>query len=162
LALLDSERYPEAERVGREILDLILRTPKRLGTQAHADALVIIGGSRLRQGHASEAEATLRAALTIARRTQVPFVSQRHSPQAWLGEALIRLRRFEEASQLLHGTLISLGREIEPPDAIAGGQRLVDLYTAWGKPEEAAQWRQWLSEKRREPGASDPSASPAQ
>ncbi len=160
-ALLDSERYPEAERVGREILDLILRTPKRLGTQAHADALVIIGGSRLRQGHASEAEATLRAALTIARRTQVPFVSQRHAPQAWLGEALIRLRRFEEASQLLHGTLISLGREIELPDAIAGGQRLVDLYTAWGKPEDAAQWRQWLSEKRREPGASDPSASPA-
>ena len=43
--------------------------------------------------------------------------------------------------------------------SMAGCTRLVDLYTAWGKPEEAAKWQQKLDEvKATESKAADANA----
>lgn len=73
------------------------------------------------------------------------------NPNSWrvpdadsvLGSCLAAQGRFEEAEPLLTGSYLALSKEEgdgaqKVPEAL---QRLIDLYTAWGKPEKAAAYR---------------------
>jgi hypothetical protein len=53
------------------------------------------------------------------------------------GAALTRLGRYAEAEKLLLASQPALGNAPIPDLEQRGRARLVDLYTAWGRPEEA-------------------------
>ena len=61
------------------------------------------------------------------------------------GAAQVALGRFEQAEPLLVDSLAALGRAPIPGLETRGKQRLVELYEAWGKPEQARKARQALA-----------------
>ncbi len=69
-----------------------------------------------------------------------------------LGGALAGQKKFQEAEPLLvEGYSGMKAREAKIPPAAQPRlpealQRLIDLYTAWEKPEQAAEWKQKLEE----------------
>ena len=60
-----------------------------------------------------------------------------------LGAALTALARYSEAETVLLEARRDLDGSASPPgrDVDATNARLVDLYVAWGKPDEAARYR---------------------
>jgi tetratricopeptide (TPR) repeat protein len=60
-----------------------------------------------------------------------------------LGECMTLLKRYEEAEQLLTESLQGFQaiRGEKSPDMVEARQRLVKLYEAWGKQEQAARFR---------------------
>ena len=59
------------------------------------------------------------------------------------GTTLVELERFEEAEELILGALEELEalKGVDPEKVRETAQRAVDLYEAWGKPEEAEKYR---------------------
>ena len=57
------------------------------------------------------------------------------------GAAQVALGHFEQAEPLLVDSLAALGRAPIPGLETRGKQRLVELYEAWGKPEQARKAR---------------------
>ncbi len=105
-----------------------------------------LGDVRAKMGRLEEAEADLRRAVAQLEKTldhDDPLVS---SARSELGALLVRRQRFEEAETLL----------VEAAEALAGHgyfdwearlraqafERVVDLYESWGRPAEAADWRE--------------------
>jgi serine/threonine-protein kinase len=60
-----------------------------------------------------------------------------------LGECLTLLKRYDEAERLLNESYTGLQpvRGEKSPEMVEARRRLVKLYEAWGKPEQAAQFR---------------------
>jgi hypothetical protein len=98
-----------------------------------------------------EAETLLRESLSIR---------QKNEPESWftfeaqslLGGALMGQQRYAEAEPVMllgYEGLKGRAPKLRPPDAEAGlreaQDRLVQLYDAWGRPDEAAKWRERLS-----------------
>jgi serine/threonine protein kinase len=119
----------------------------------------------LDQGKYAEAEALLREGLRIRE-----GVKDRHSfsrkahylgvTQSLLGGSLLGQKKYAEAEPLLlegyHG--IKTGEQIFPlwyrmTWLLGALERLVQLYDAWGKPDEAARWRKKLEEAKAAPQA---------
>ncbi len=100
-----------------------------------------------------EAEALLREALGRAeKRWPSGHFMTEHYRRA-LGVCLAAEGRFEEAEPLL---LLSYERDREllppgHPNHVEGIQKLVDLYIAWGKPEQADHWREERPNRTAEP-----------
>jgi tetratricopeptide (TPR) repeat protein len=128
--------------------DLVTKTRIAKGDKSPemATALSILGGCLLTVNRAAEAEKHFREALQIRTAT---------TPEKWtvsgdksrLGMALTRQKKFSEAEPLLlagYEGLIQRKAKIpytdydEIPAAI---DRLVEFYTASGKPEKADEWR---------------------
>jgi hypothetical protein len=117
-----------------------------------ASALAGLGGNLLlQQGHV-EAEQTLREALAIFEKEQ-PDAWSTFQTRSLLGGALLGQQKYADAQPLLLAGYQGLKqREAEIPakskklltEAL---QRLVRLYDAWGKPEQAEAWRQRLVER---------------
>jgi hypothetical protein len=57
------------------------------------------------------------------------------------GAALAKLRDFESAEQLLLKSQPALAGASIPGLDVRGRQRLAELYTAWGRPADAARYR---------------------
>ena len=115
----------------------------------------------------TEAEAVLRECLTI-RETVEPDDWHTFNTKSMLGAVLVGQAKqlqatdaaapqskFTEAEPLLvqgyegiqqRADKIPHEGKTRPTEAL---QRLVDLYTAWGKPDEAAKWQQKLAKLRR-------------
>ena len=100
------------------------------------------------------AETYLRECLTI-REKKLPDDWLLFSTKSMLGGALAGQKKFQEAEPLLvegYSGMKDREAKIPPaaktrlPEAI---RRLVDLYTAWDRPEEAAKWRAILEETAR-------------
>ncbi len=118
-----------------------------------AGQLVLVAGYLLAGGRYPEAEAYLREGLAIRRQT---------SPDAWetfhttclLGGALLGQKKYADAEPLLRAGYEGMKqREAKAPPA--GKARLTEaagwlvaLYQAWGKPDEAAKWRQELARRK--------------
>lgn len=115
-------------------------------TPAHAKALAVRGSMLLIQKKPAEAELRFRECLEIRRKIQ-PDNWTTYETESMLGEALLDQRKFSEAEPLsLSGYQGMKQRE----DAIPGAdrpritqalERLVRLYEAWGKSDEASRWR---------------------
>ena len=130
----------------------LLVLKERSGTDSlpYAAQLAALGLNLLREEKWPEAEEALREALTTRRK---------HQPEEWttfnsvsaLGGAYLGQERFSKAEPLLVEAYEGMkAREDKIPEAAKvrlteAVQRLVDLYTAWEKPEEAARWKAKLN-----------------
>jgi serine/threonine-protein kinase len=97
----------------------------------------------LARGRLAEAESAFRSATDI-RRDQFGesnmFVAD---VRVWLARCLLEAGRLAEAEPLLLESYPVLADSLgtDYPDTVAARQALIELYTAWGKPEQAAQFR---------------------
>ena len=116
--------------------------PRRLG-----GTLALAGRELLKYGYYAEAEKMLREALTI-REAKLADDWTTFLTQSQLGASLLRQKRYAEAERLLaQGYEGMKAREKAiPPQAkmrlVEALERLVQLYDAAGKADEAAKWRQ--------------------
>jgi tetratricopeptide (TPR) repeat protein len=155
----------EAKRGKPEVAEPLLRelaafVRDQAGADApeHAAPLALLAANLLAQQKYAEAESTARACLAIGEQKQ---------PQGWttsqarslLGAALLGQGKYADAEPLLvqgYQGLKERAQAIPPRDqgrvAEAVG-RLVALYDAWGKKDEAARWRKERDAARAAPPA---------
>jgi len=89
----------------------------------------------------------LHESLDIVERTLPDDSIQRALAQSLLGEALVGQGRFAEAEPLLRAGCGTMAKNPEAPDLNKreGVERLVKLYEAWGRPEQAAEFKAALA-----------------
>jgi tetratricopeptide (TPR) repeat protein len=138
-----AEQLFERERAAR------LRQPGGADDPRTAKVLVSLGLIRLRRKKAAEAEPLLRAALRIYQK-RMPEGWYCFDVQTFLGECLTAQAKYAEAELLLLAGYEGMRQRAKtiPPDAdylAKAGQRVVRLYEAWNKPEQAAEWRAKLA-----------------
>ena len=132
--------YEKAERLFREALTMRQKT---LGNQHPYVAYTLFGlGQMLNdQNRHREAEPLLRQALQIRLDAHGDAAGTTVEVKFALGSCLAALARYEEADSLLLESL-TFYQNKQLDDSIAQvRQALVDLYTAWGKPEKAAAYQ---------------------
>jgi tetratricopeptide (TPR) repeat protein len=141
-ALQAQGRHHDAEIFYREALSI---ADERLDP-GHANRAVYLRNlatALLEQGKAAEAEPPAREALEIFR-TRSPGSWRVADAESVLGGCMAGLGRFAEAEPLLLGSYAVLAREQEGGGARAARtalNRVVGLYTAWGRPDRAAVYR---------------------
>jgi serine/threonine-protein kinase len=139
--LLRTKRYPEAVEWGRKVVALrgvsLPETHPAVGT-----GLQVLGRALGFLGELPEAEGLLRESLAIRSR----MLPEGHwlitSSESVLGEHLTLAGRYPEAERILlaaHDRLVAL-RGRDSYAARDTRDRLRALYTAWGRPTEAAAW----------------------
>jgi serine/threonine protein kinase/Tfp pilus assembly protein PilF len=144
----DQGKYGQADPLSARVLEV----RRRVLGDGHPDtvsALASLGRVRLGLRRYVEAESLLRAALS-AQEKNSPDAWQRYNIQSLLGACLAAQARFEEAEPLTVSAYQGLSqRHIAIPrdswwalDQAAG--RIVQLYRAWGRPQQAAEWRRKL------------------
>ena len=139
-------RFPDAEQLHARVAEIRRRV---LGAQNPftVDALRALGRTRLEQRRYTDAEAALRESLQGAEKS-APDTWQRFEAQSALGASLSGQRRYEEAEPLLlagYQGMLQRKSTIPAEDQSAldqGRTRLAELYEDWGKPDQAAKWRQ--------------------
>lgn len=118
-------------------------------SSTRASALAVRGSMLLVQKKPAAAELKLRESLTLRENIQ-PDAWTTFETKSLLGEALLEQKKYAEAEPLLlsgyqgmkkHEDKIPAREKVRLTKAL---QRLVRLYEAWGKPEEAARWRKEL------------------
>ena len=115
-----------------------------------ARALVDLGLTRLELGKFAEAEAPLREGLAILEKAS-PESWERFDAMVLLGASLSGQKKYPEAEPLMVSGREGLAaRESSIPAPNRGcladaGRRLISLYTDWGKPEKAAEWKAKLT-----------------
>jgi tetratricopeptide (TPR) repeat protein len=113
---------------------------------SHAAALVVRGTVLLHEHKPTEAELKLREALAIRQKAQ-PDDRSTFETKSLLGEALVEEGKFAEAEPLLLSGYEGMKERegTNPPQdktsLIKALRRLVKLYEAWGKEDQAVKWR---------------------
>jgi serine/threonine protein kinase/tetratricopeptide (TPR) repeat protein len=108
-------------------------------------ALLRLGQTLIREGNFTQAESALRESLPIL--TKLSDDAGISNAQSLLGEALTGQKKYTDAEPLLLDGYRGLRNYQDqlsgnrPKKLTEAAQRLVALYTAWGKPDSAAQWR---------------------
>jgi hypothetical protein len=152
LTYLDAGQFDRAEPLLAELLEHARKTkgPEPLEI---AERLAELGLNRLkRQGYA-EAEPLLRECLAI-RTDELPDHWLRFNAQSLLGDALLGQAKYAEAEPLLRqGYAEMKQRETTIPPAAKkrlteAAERLVRLYEATGRADEAKAWREKLAAHR--------------
>jgi tetratricopeptide (TPR) repeat protein len=141
--LVKEARYPEAADWSRRVLALRGKTLDD-PHPAVSTAIQVLGRALAGLDSLEQAEALLRESLALRREHFPPGHWIIASSVSHLGAIVARAGRFAEAESLLVASereLLALrGPQAQPvKDA---RKRLVDLYVAWGKPEEAEKWRE--------------------
>jgi len=158
-AYLAAGRPDAAAQVARIMVEAEGRREPRDDAQ-RAASLGLLGASLIDRADYDEAEPLLREALQLREATADggTAVELRHE----LGEALIGLGRLDEAESLLLETYRTLSDRAEViPVPLRDGllreavERLIRLYEAWGKSEEAARWYRERAALRAEPALPD-------
>jgi serine/threonine protein kinase len=123
---------------------------------AYAGALVALGRCLLHEHKYPEAEQPLREALGLAVKTEPDAWTTFHA-ESLLGRALLGQQKYVEAAPLLtqgYEGLKQRAAQIPPPAKIRVTETLeclVQLYEAWGKPDEAKKWRAELEKLPKPP-----------
>ena len=121
---------------------------------ALAGTLATLGLNLLRQQKPADAEPLLSECLAI-RAKKEPDAWTTFNTKSMLGGALLGQKKYADAEPLLRAGYDGMkDREATIPpqgkvrltEAI---QRLIDLYTAWDKPDQAAEWRKKLGEPKQ-------------
>jgi eukaryotic-like serine/threonine-protein kinase len=143
--LLEQGKLAQAEKLFRQTL-----TARRKFSPADdpnlANALIGLGFTLIKLDRPTEAEPLLREAMEI---------EQKKAPDNWgtfetrnrLGVALLGQKKYAEAESLIvQGYEGMKAREAKIPPQhkkrlTEAAERVVQLYDAWGKPDQAAAWR---------------------
>ena len=141
------------EPVLREFVAFLREHP---GPQSadYAKQLGVLAKNLLDQKKYAETEAFARACLTI-RAKNSPDEWTTFDAQSVVGAAMLGQQKYAEAEPLLVAGYDGMAQRHAkiPPNAkvrlTEALDRLVHLYDAWGKPEEAAKWRAKLSVEAR-------------
>jgi tetratricopeptide (TPR) repeat protein len=139
LWLTDAGQFDEARTLVEESIAVRTRAlgaehPQVAGSlTVKANLMLATGRYAEAIGIAREAERILRIALPADHWQVAAAVNVE-------GAARTRLGEFEAAEKLLLASLEGLAGSALPGIEARGRQRLVELYTAWGKPEEAAKY----------------------
>jgi tetratricopeptide (TPR) repeat protein len=138
--LIEAGSFDEAERLVDEALDI----RRKVMGEDSAD----VGATHTLRANLLLAERHFDAALdaaTEARRILALSLPDDHWRVAMAkntqGAALTGLGRYREAEPLLIGSLAGLNGSPVPDLPARGRERVVELYTAWGKPEEASKYQ---------------------
>jgi tetratricopeptide (TPR) repeat protein len=112
-----------------------------------ADTLERLATSLLAQGNLAMAELVFRECLGVRRAAYDDNHALAVYTESLLGECLTGLGRYDEAERLLLHAYPLLRDQpgADPEPTLAAARRLVKLYEAWGKPDEAARWRTHLN-----------------
>jgi len=153
-AYVDAGRVEEAAKLTEESLAAVRRlVPPE--SPPLANALVMAGKHLVDVKRYEAAEAILRDCVALRERLKDAVPAwQVASARSLLGAALLGQRKYAEAEPLLLAGAQGLSREQQamPPAArsnvAASIQRLVDLYEATGRTDEAARWRKELETHR--------------
>jgi hypothetical protein len=141
-------RWVEAESLRRDSVNRRRKIDKPDSPFLAGD-LAGLGGNLLSQARWSEAELLLRECLAIREKTG-PDDFARFEAMSLLGAALMGQGRYAEAEPLVMPGYEGLNaREAKIPAEgksllAASALRVVRLYEAWGKPEQAAAWKKRL------------------
>ena len=141
--------HVEAERLMREALDIF----RKLYDADHPSVFWTVRGlgAVLRdKGELAEAETLLRAALESLRNTYGDEDPHTAFSRSHLGDCLTRMGRYDEAEVELLQAIRILGTDKTRSRArtTITIKRLAALYEAWGKPEQAAEYRGLLSDQK--------------
>jgi hypothetical protein len=115
-------------------------------TPGHAAALAARGLTLLLEKKPAEAELKLRECLTIRRKIQ-PGDWTTFDTESALGEALLDQKKFAEAEKLLLSGFEGMQQrkdsipDQDQPRLTKALERLVKLYEAWGRSDQASRWR---------------------
>lgn len=141
-ALHAAQRYAEAEAKINETLRIYraATTPQYLN---YATALTVQGLIDNQLGKTADAEKLLRESVQIRAANMPASHFLRAMTEGALGEFLGMQNNFAEAETFLLGSFKSLEHSQDPrsPRIKQARERLVRLYEAWGKAEEAARFR---------------------
>ncbi len=136
------DKAADAERCYREALSIMDAVPDS-DPKNRAIYLRNLASVLVTEGKAAEAEAKAREALSVFRAKQPPTHWRIADTESVLGSCLTDLGRFKEAEKLLLASYPAL--ENDEGDgakhAAEARQRIVELYTKWGKPERVAAYR---------------------
>jgi len=136
----------QANLLARELV-VLQREQAGVDSLEYAGALVLLGRNLLSQDEYAEAEAIVRGCLAIRERKD-PDRWTTFNARSLLGGALLAQEKYAEAEPLLVSGYQGLKvRQAKLPsegerfltDAL---ERLVQLYDAWGRPDQAATWRE--------------------
>jgi non-specific serine/threonine protein kinase/serine/threonine-protein kinase len=141
-----------AEPLLRELADF---SRQRAGPDSlpYAGQLAVLGFNLLRQKKGTEAEAVLRPCLAIRQQKEAEAWTT-FNTQSLLGGALLLQKKYADAEPLLIQGYEGLKyREAQVPAAARSRlsealERLVQLYDAWDKKDQAEKWRKKLAEAR--------------
>lgn len=118
-------------------------------SSSHAAALAVQGSVLLSQKKPAEAELKLRECLAIRQKTQ-PDDWTTFDTKSMLGEALLDQNKYADAEPLLLSGYEGMKQRearVPAPDKAhltKALERLVHLYAAWPKKDNAARWRKEL------------------
>lgn len=144
----DQGKFGQADPLSVRVLEV----RRRVLGDAHPDtvgALASLGRVRLGLRRYVEAESLLRAALN-AQEKNSPDAWQRYNIESLLGACLAAQARFAEAEPLSLAAYAGLWQHqiAIPRDSHwvldQAAERIVQLYRAWGRPQQAAEWSQKL------------------
>lgn len=144
-ALEDARQFDEAEAWRRKWLATVKEKTGPDST-ALADELTGLGLNLLKQDKWSDAESNLRKALAI-RDAKQPDLWQNFNTKSILGSALLGQKKFADAEPLLLAGFQGMkSRQEKIPRAekarvVEAAERLVQLYGALGKNDEATKWQ---------------------
>jgi eukaryotic-like serine/threonine-protein kinase len=141
-----TQRPREAEPLVRESLDMYQQIygPRH---EFVATTFITLGAVLASQGNFTDAAEHYGSAIQLYADLFPPDDARLANARSQRGRCLTRLGQYEEAEQLLleaHRALASTGAT--PPVLTLTVRGLGDLYEAWGKPEQSAQWRARLQE----------------
>ncbi len=140
--LMSHKRFPEAAKWSREVLKLRGKSLPETHL-AISTAMGVLGRSLGPMDSLDAAEGYLRESLELRRKTLPPGHWALASSESILGAHYTLARRFDEAEALLVPAEKKLveARGEDAPVVKDARTRIVALYTAWGKPAEAARWQ---------------------
>jgi len=150
VAYLDAKQEAKASRLFGEYFAL-QRKKQGPNVPAFATTLAVVSERLLKASQFANAEPYLRECLEIHLATQ-PTEWTTFNTQSMLGGSLFGQLKYAEAEPLLLAGYEGLRQRKDRIPAAAtirlseALQRLVDLYTAWDKPEQAARWKSKLPE----------------
>jgi tetratricopeptide (TPR) repeat protein len=149
LLLQNQGKLAEAEPVYRDLLQRQrqLLPPKHA---ALASSLVSLGGVLMDSGKAPQAELLIREALAIRQETLPTGHELTAATESLLGACLTALKKYEEAEVLLLRSVAALQAApgVAATTVRRAQDRLLQLYEAWGRPEQADAWRKKLREAK--------------
>ena len=148
LLYLEQHRYSQAE----ELFESVLAARRRVLGPDHPDTVGILdslGRLRLAQQRYADAESPLREAL-LSQEKKSPDAWERFDTESMLGSSLAGQGKFSDAEQLLVSGYEGLAKREStvPAPNRAGlqqaGNRVLQLYRDWRKPEQTARWQEEL------------------